>query len=211
MGDIAIGWPQRCKRSEEERIHQLSLTSKPRIVGLQRHLRGDNKASELQQLSFHSSSSSYSNSPVQFTMQLFSKLAVIAISTLGLASSGLAAPVESASNSTLEARGPTHNGEVTYYYPGGGYGACGTRINNGDMVAAISARAYDELMVDSNPNHSRACGKTATVTANGKTISVRVADRCGDCPYDNIDLTSAGFQRLAPLSAGRIKATWALN
>ncbi|KAB5589427.1 hypothetical protein CTheo_7138 [Ceratobasidium theobromae] len=160
-------------------------------------------------------------------MQLFSKLtaAVIAISTLGIAPTGLAAPVKPTSSSTLEARGPSHNGEATYYYPGGGYGAYGTRINNGDMVAAISACAYDELMVgesivltdacslatDSNPNHSRACGKTATVTANGKTVSVRVADRCGDCPYDNIDLTPTGFQRLAPLSAGRVKATWTLN
>ncbi|KAB5593523.1 hypothetical protein CTheo_3071 [Ceratobasidium theobromae] len=146
-------------------------------------------------------------------MQPFSKLTVIAISALGLASFGLAAPVEPTSsvNSTLEARGATHNGQATYYFPGGGFGACGQPINDWEMVAAISAGTYDELMIDGNPNHSRACGLTATVTANGRSVTVRVADRCGDCPYDNIDLTPTAFQQLSILDAGRIPATWTLN
>ncbi|KAB5587442.1 putative effector protein [Ceratobasidium theobromae] len=144
-------------------------------------------------------------------MQIFSKLSVIAISALGLASSTLAAPVELATNSTLIARGPndTHNGQATYYTPG--LGACGKWNGAGELVAAVSASVYDALMVDKNPNHSKACGRSARVTAGGKSVNVRVVDRCGDCPQHNIDLSPTAFQQLAPLSKGRISVTWKLN
>lgn len=47
-------------------------------------------------------------------MFTFSKLSLLVVSTFGIASSALAVPVESRSNSTLVARGPfdVHNGWV---------------------------------------------------------------------------------------------------
>lgn len=54
--------------------------------------------------------------------------------------------------------------------------------------------------IDKNPNHSKACGRSARVTAGGKSVNVRVVDRCGDCPQHNIDLSPTAFQQLAPLS-----------
>lgn len=37
-----------------------------------------------------------------------------------------------------------HTGEVTYYYPKGGYGACGTTMNNGDDIVAFAAEFFDQ-------------------------------------------------------------------
>jgi hypothetical protein len=53
--------------------------------------------------------------------------------------------------------------------------------------------------VDGNPNHSTACGKTATATWNGKSITIGIVDRCYACGYDDIDLAPAAFQQFADL------------
>jgi hypothetical protein len=55
------------------------------------------------------------------------------------------------------------------------------------------------LDVDANPNHSKACGKTASVTWSGKTITVGIVDRCYACGYNDIDLSPSAFQQFAAL------------
>ena len=57
--------------------------------------------------------------------------------------------------------------------------------------------------LDGNPNHSQACGKTATATYNGKSITIGIVDRCYACGYDDIDLAPAAFQQFADLGESK--------
>ena len=45
---------------------------------------------------------------------------------------------------------------------------------------------------------------------SGKRITIRVADRCPECPPGAIDLSREAFTRLAPAITGRIDITWRL-
>lgn len=51
-------------------------------------------------------------------------------------------------------------------------GACGGFIKNGDWVIALDARHYDRGGV---------CNKMVRITANGKTQTARIGDRCEMC------------------------------
>lgn len=41
------------------------------------------------------------------------------------------------------AAGP-YAGDLTFYYPGGNYGSCGTPLQNGDKVVALAAAFFDQ-------------------------------------------------------------------
>ncbi|KAB5588833.1 putative effector protein [Ceratobasidium theobromae] len=147
-------------------------------------------------------------------MYSYSKLSVIVVSVFGIASSALAAPVETSSNSTLVARGPfdVHNGWATWYNPSEDIGACGEKHNDNELVAAIGHTLYKDMMVDGNPNHGKACGKTAKVTWKGKSVNVKIVDMCMACGYNDIDLSPAAFRKLAPQSVGKLTGTsWKFN
>ncbi|KAG8745960.1 hypothetical protein FRC10_006523 [Ceratobasidium sp. 414] len=140
-------------------------------------------------------------------MHAFAKLAVFVVSALGLASSAVAAPVE-ATTSDLAARAPydVHNGWITHLLASA-LAAGRTRTMSGSLPLAlgddgrIDGRGTHNLrdLLDGNPNHSQACGKTANVTWNGKTIKVGIVDRCGACGYNDIDLSPSAFQQFAAL------------
>ncbi|KAJ7153527.1 hypothetical protein C8R43DRAFT_448889 [Mycena crocata] len=49
---------------------------------------------------------------------------------------------------------------------------------------------------------------TATVTHGGKSIQVRIVDRCVGCAVDDIDLTPAAFAAIADPALGRTDVTW---
>ncbi|KAG8765198.1 hypothetical protein FRC12_007634 [Ceratobasidium sp. 428] len=104
-----------------------------------------------------------------------------------------------------------HKGEATWYNPSDGIGACG-RSNgtqkDSELVGAIAARRYDQMTPDGNPNHSKACGKKATVKRGSKSVTVTIVDRCQACGYNDIDLSPTAFKRLAALSEGRVAASW---
>lgn len=71
----------------------------------------------------------------------------------------------------------------------------------------LNALAFTELVLgtlDGNPNNSQACGKTATATYNGKSITIGIVDRCYACGYDDIDLAPAAFQQFADLSESKM-------
>ncbi|KAH7341660.1 RlpA-like double-psi beta-barrel-protein domain-containing protein-containing protein [Rhizoctonia solani] len=145
-------------------------------------------------------------------MFAFVKLAAI----VGLASSVLAAPVDSTPAGTheLAARAPydVHNGWATYYNPSVGTGACGWNNRDDEWVAAVGTALFQEMMVDGNPNHSQACGKTANVSWNGKTIKVGIVDRCYACGYNDIDLSPSAFQQFAGLGTGKLQGvSWKFN
>ncbi|OMH83930.1 Papain inhibitor [Zancudomyces culisetae] len=97
-----------------------------------------------------------------------------------------------------------YTGEGTYYDVG--LGACGVTNSNSELVAAIS---HVEYGVNANPNNAPVCGKCALVTGpDGKTVTVKIVDSCPACNSGSLDLSPTAFQKLAPLSAGRIKIKW---
>ncbi|KAJ7768905.1 hypothetical protein B0H16DRAFT_1518600 [Mycena metata] len=49
---------------------------------------------------------------------------------------------------------------------------------------------------------------TATVTHAGKSIQVRIVDRCENCTVGSIDLTPTAFAALADVTPGRLPVTW---
>ncbi|KAG8169061.1 hypothetical protein KVR01_001810 [Diaporthe batatas] len=94
-------------------------------------------------------------------------------------------------------------GEMTYYDPNtGNQVACGGFFQPADRIAAVGAAHFDGKDV---------CGKVASVTHNGKTVTAVIRDRCEACKPGDIDVTPTVFQELAPLGAGRVPGvSWTL-
>ncbi|KJZ77124.1 hypothetical protein HIM_03445 [Hirsutella minnesotensis 3608] len=103
----------------------------------------------------------------------------------------MAAPAQSA----IEARS---TGAVTYYYPG--LGACGETNSEGDHIVAISAAIFDS---------QRPCNRNIRVSYEGRSVQVRVVDRCAGCAHNEIDLSPAAFKEvIGSLDKGRVTASW---
>ena len=98
--------------------------------------------------------------------------------------------------SLLALAGQTYafTGEGTFYYPAGGYGSCGTTLNNYDMVAAVSFAQSTELP----------CDTCLRVTGPKGSVVVRVKDKCAGCKYGDIDVTYGAFIKIADEGAGRV-------
>lgn len=94
-------------------------------------------------------------------------------------------------------------GEMTYYDPAtGNQVACAGFYTPNDRIAALGAASFDGQSV---------CGKTASITYNGKTVTAVIQDRCEACKEGDIDVTPVVFQDLAPMSAGRVPGVnWVL-
>ncbi|KAK3384834.1 RlpA-like double-psi beta-barrel-protein domain-containing protein-containing protein [Podospora didyma] len=142
----------------------------------------------------------------------FSKtLAVTALfSLLQLAA---AAPVEDislaarepSSTDSLETRATVRSGDFTYYAVG--LGACGWWNNDSELVVAMAAGDFDPSP-GGNPNKNPNCGKKIKATYNGKTVTVKVVDRCAGCKKGDLDFSPTAFSKLANKSLGRIKGKW---
>ncbi|KAB5589264.1 hypothetical protein CTheo_7301 [Ceratobasidium theobromae] len=148
-------------------------------------------------------------------MYLATQFTALVVAGLGLVGGAAAAPTGPVHNATsLQARGPydTHNGWASWYNPSAGIGACGWQNYDYEWVAAVGTALFQELTPDGNPNHSAACGKTATATYNGKSITLGIVDRCPGCGYDDIDLAPAAFQQFADLGVGKLYGfSWHFN
>ncbi|KAK7018354.1 RlpA-like double-psi beta-barrel-protein domain-containing protein-containing protein [Favolaschia claudopus] len=100
--------------------------------------------------------------------------------------------------------GTTFTGLATYYDPNGGTGACGSVLQNSDFIVALGSGHYDG---------GAHCGKTVTVTYQGRTISVTVADLCPGCQGANgIDLSEGAMAALDSnyINDGVITVQWTL-
>ncbi|CAG8684514.1 20854_t:CDS:1, partial [Dentiscutata erythropus] len=102
-----------------------------------------------------------------------------------------------------KAAGSAGQGSATFYNTG--LGACGITSNDQQLVAALPAAEYDKLIPGGNPNACTACGKTCTVSYQGKTVDVKIVDRCPSCGSGDIDLSPAAFSCLADQALGRIQ------
>ncbi|CCC09605.1 hypothetical protein SMACR_03636 [Sordaria macrospora] len=95
---------------------------------------------------------------------------------------------------------------ITWYNTG--LGACGTYSNDGQLVVALNAPQFDPSMPNRNPNRNSLCGRNIRVNANGRSVTVKLVDRCAGCPYGGLDLSPAAFGALASTSVGVLQGSW---
>ena len=96
-----------------------------------------------------------------------------------------------------------HAGEATFYTFANGAGNCMFDSTPTDlMVGAINGVDYAG---------SALCGACAIVTGPHGTITIRIVDRCPECPQGNLDLSPLAFSELADTSLGRIPIHWQLT
>jgi len=100
---------------------------------------------------------------------------------------------------SCEAAPAEQSGEGTYY-SADGTGNCSFEASPNDlMVAALNAPDYQSAAL---------CGACLEVSGPNGTVTVRVVDQCPECKHGDLDLSPQAFQKLAPLSAGRVPITW---
>ncbi|KAK3949153.1 RlpA-like double-psi beta-barrel-protein domain-containing protein-containing protein [Pseudoneurospora amorphoporcata] len=95
---------------------------------------------------------------------------------------------------------------ITWYNTG--LGACGSTSNDGQLVVALNHDQFDPSTPNGNPNLNSLCGRNIRVNANGRSVTVKLVDRCAGCPYGGLDLSPAAFSALASLSVGVLQGTW---
>lgn len=92
-----------------------------------------------------------------------------------------------------------HTGEGTFY-DADGTGNCGFDPSPEDLrVAAINNKDYAG---------SAACGACARVSGPLGEITVRIVDRCPECPEGDLDLSREAFAEIANPEDGRVPITW---
>jgi len=92
-----------------------------------------------------------------------------------------------------------HEGDGTYYqYTEGGNCSFPPPTI---LTAAMNNTDYDG---------AKACGGCIVVTnpANGKSVQVRIDDRCPECAPGDVDLDQEAFAKIAELAQGRIPIRW---
>lgn len=106
-------------------------------------------------------------------------------------------------------------GDLTYYSPGPGYGACGYQNTSTEAICAISHIVWDAALTGSNPNANPLCGKMIRITrfdesvGGNRSVDVEVVDRCVGCKEADLDLSLEMFTSLADESLGRVLGSWA--
>ncbi|MEZ4225593.1 MAG: expansin EXLX1 family cellulose-binding protein [Polyangiaceae bacterium] len=93
-----------------------------------------------------------------------------------------------------------HSGEATYYTFADGSGNCSFDPTPQDlMVGAMNHTDYQA---------SAACGACATLQGPQGQVTVRIVDRCPECPQGDIDLSPEAFAKIADISKGRVPISW---
>jgi len=94
---------------------------------------------------------------------------------------------------------PAHSGEGTYYAATGA-GNCSFAASPQDlMVAAMNHSDYANAAL---------CGAYVEAVGPQGTVTVRIVDRCPECAPGDIDFSKEAFEKIAPLSAGRVLIQW---
>ncbi|PMB69311.1 Allergen Asp f 7 [Beauveria bassiana] len=89
-------------------------------------------------------------------------------------------------------------GSFTYFYPG--LGACGGHNGNNDYIVAVSAKIFDS---------QRPCNRRIRAWYKGRSVDVKVVDRCAGCAENDLDFSPAAFKALVgDLGPGRVWGDW---
>ncbi|KAI0789750.1 hypothetical protein C8Q75DRAFT_806904 [Abortiporus biennis] len=93
-----------------------------------------------------------------------------------------------------------HTGEVAFFSPG--IGACGESNVSSDNVVSVNIDVFNQF-------RSVICNdKFISVTAFGKTLSVKIVDECPTCDSNGLHLSVGAFEFFAPESTGEFQAQW---
>jgi hypothetical protein len=127
------------------------------------------------------------------------------------APSASAAPAPASGSYPSSGSSDQFSGDITIYQTQGGYGACGTQLNDSDMIVALShvawgASTYDVMTgAASNPW----CGQEIEVHYKGNSVKAKIMDMCPGCKGDDIDLSPAAWKALTGSDEmTRYQATW---
>jgi len=91
---------------------------------------------------------------------------------------------------------------ATFYDVTTGQGACGGNHSPGEHIVAMNTADYAG---------GSACGKTITITWQGKSSQATVVDECPTCDAGGIDLSEGLFQVFAGLGTGQIWVDWSFG
>jgi len=95
-----------------------------------------------------------------------------------------------------------HNGEATWFTQNGVHGNCGDIHQDSDLICALKTELY---------NAGSHCGQKVHIVnpANGKSVTVIVADSCPSCKsIEHLDLSTAAFDAISSRDLGDIPIMW---
>ena len=121
-------------------------------------------------------------------------------------SAGLASRSRTSNLPLPNDHGGPYSGDLTYYDPA--LGACGLINDGSDSIVSVSHIIFDAVSVGSNPNANPLCGKKIRARRDGKSIDLKVVDRCTGCQSTDIDVTRSVFKALASIDEGRVGVEW---
>ncbi|KAL4734502.1 RlpA-like double-psi beta-barrel-protein domain-containing protein-containing protein [Aspergillus similis] len=137
---------------------------------------------------------------------LVTSLALLAL-IIGLAV-GLTRGHGKGSNEPLPtSNGGPYTGDLTYYDPG--LGSCGITSTSSEKICAVSHVVFDAALTSGNPNENPLCGLKLRIRRGGRSVDVKVVDRCPGCNVDDLDVSSSVFEELGDLAEGRVTVEWA--
>lgn len=132
-----------------------------------------------------------------------SSVQAVAVSSVGttLATQVSSSSSAAAASSSSASSSGSYSGDGTYYDVG--LGACGDTNTDTELVVAISSELYDQTRTGAN-KPSSLCGKYANVSYGGKSVKVKIVDRCPGCAYGSLDFSPSAFTQIASQDLGRI-------
>lgn len=92
-----------------------------------------------------------------------------------------------------------HTGQATYYYATGDGNCMFGPSPNDLMVCAMNNTEYAGASV---------CGASIHIKGPKGEVTVRIVDRCPECPVGNVDLSKQAFMKIADTIQGRVNITW---
>ncbi|KZT03484.1 uncharacterized protein LAESUDRAFT_659606 [Laetiporus sulphureus 93-53] len=88
----------------------------------------------------------------------------------------------------------------TYYEVG--LGSCGQTNVPTDSIVALDSALY---------NGGSECGKSITISLNGKTTTATIMDECPGCPEGGLDFSEGLFEYFSDLGVGVLTGEWWYN
>jgi expansin (peptidoglycan-binding protein) len=107
-----------------------------------------------------------------------------------------------------------YTGMATIYEPNGGYGSCGSILQNTDFVVALSQSGWMGTSAPASGNCGRQIkatniGSDDGVGGIGNSVVVTVQDTCPGCEATHLDLSTSAWNQLTDTALwGTVNIEW---
>ena len=101
------------------------------------------------------------------------------------------------------AKRQSYSGRATFYDVG--LGACGGYNVASDYIVALNSAQYGGGYPGPN------CGRSITISHNGKTAQATIRDQCPSCDYGALDLSRSLFTHFESEDKGTFQMSWWFN